>query len=66
MTYPESLKVAVVKLLPPFLDIEAIMSVFKVGVATFSSKTTIRDVVGTVPAAKGSDTIVVDVVVLIP
>ena len=38
------------------------MSVFNVGVATFSSKTTILDVVGTAEAVKAVDTIVVDVV----
>ncbi len=47
---------------PPSLLIEAIMSVFKVGVATFSSNTTILDVVGTAEAVKAVDTIVVDVV----
>ena len=59
VTYPESDKVAVVKLLPPSLLIEAIISVFNVGVATFSSNTTILLVVGTLPAAKAVDTIVV-------
>ena len=63
MTYPESLKVAVVKFDPPSLEIDAIMSVFNVGVATFSSNTTILDVVGTLVEVKGYDIIVVDVVV---
>ena len=48
------------KLEPPSLLIEAMMSVFKVGVATFSSNTTIRDVVGTVPAANAFETNVVN------
>ena len=39
------------------------MSVFNVGVATFSSNTTIRDDVGTELAAKAVDIIVVEVVV---
>ena len=38
------------------------MSVFKVGVATFSSKTTIRVVVGALLAVKAFDIITVDVV----
>jgi len=45
VTYPESDKVAFVKFVPS-LEIEATISVFNVGVSTFSSKTTIRDVVG--------------------
>ena len=61
MTYPESLKVAVVKLLPPFLLIEAMMSVFKVGVPTFSSNTTILLTVGTLEEVKAFDMTVVDV-----
>ena len=40
-----------------------ITSVFNVGVSTFSSKITIRVVVGTLPAAKAFDTIVVAVAV---
>ena len=48
---------------PPSLLIEAIMSVFKVGVATFSSNTTILDVVGTDEAVNALETIVVDNVV---
>ena len=52
---------AVVKSVPPFLDIEAIMSVFNDGVPTFSSKTTIREVVGTVVEVNGSDIIVDEV-----
>ena len=63
MTYPESANVAVVNVLPPSLLILAIISVFKVGEATSSSKITIRDVVGTLPAAKGSEAINVVVVV---
>ena len=39
------------------------MSVFKVGVATFSSNTTILDVVGTDEAVNALETIVVDNVV---
>ena len=49
---------AVVKFDPPSLEILAIMSVFNVGVSTFSSKTTILLVVGTLPAAKALDIIV--------
>ena len=51
-----------VKFEPPSLLIEAITSVFKVGVSTFSSNTTILDVVGTDVAVKALDIIVVDVV----
>ena len=63
VTYPESDNVAFVKLEPPSLDIEAIISVFNVGVATFSSNTTILDVVGTLVEVNAVDIIVVDVVV---
>ena len=52
---------AVVKFDPPSLLILAIISVFKVGVATFSSNTTILLVVGTEPAAKAFEVITVDV-----
>ena len=48
---------------PPSLLIEAMMSVFNVGVATFSSNTTILLVVGTDEAVNAVDTIVVDTVV---
>ena len=61
MTYPESVKVAFVYVDPPSLDIEAIISVFKVGVSTFSSNTTILLVVGTDVALNAVDIIVVDV-----
>ena len=50
------------KLLPPSLLIEAIISVFSVGVATFSWNTTILLVVGTPVLAKAFETIVVLVV----
>ena len=51
-----------VKLDPPFLDTEAMMSVFNVGVAMFSSNTTILDVLGSLDAVKAFETIVVEVV----
>ena len=47
----------------PSLLIEAIISVFNVGVATFSSNTTILDVVGTLLDVNALDIIVVEVVV---
>ena len=50
-------------MLPPSLLIEAIMSVFNVGVATFSSNTTILLDVGTDVDVNAVETIVVDVVV---
>ena len=59
MTYPESVNVAFVNVEPPSLLILAIISVFNVGVSTFSSKTTILLEVGTLLAAKAFDTIVV-------
>ena len=62
MTYPESDNVAVVKFDPPSLLIEAIISVFKVGVSTFSSNTTILLDVGTDVAVNALDIMVVDVV----
>ena len=62
MTYPLSDSVAVVNVEPPSLDIDAIISVFNVGLATFSSNTTIRDVVGTLVDVKAFETIVVAVV----
>ena len=58
VTYPESAKVTLVKFDPPFLLTLAIISVFKVGVSTFSWKTTILLFVGTVPAAKAFEKIV--------
>ena len=60
VTYPESANVAVVKLLPPSLLILAIISVFRVGVSTFSWNTTILLLVGTEVAVNAFDTIVVD------
>ena len=59
MTYPESVNVAFVNVEPPSLLILAIISVFNVGVSTFSSKITILLEVGTLLAAKAFDTIVV-------
>ena len=46
----------------PVLPTLAMISVFKVGVATFSWNTTILLVVGAVPAVNAFETIVVDVV----
>ena len=51
---------AVVKLEPPSLLTEAIISVFNVRLVNLSSNTTILLVVGTLVEAKGSDIIVVD------
>ena len=65
MTYPESDNVAVVNVEPPSLLILAIISVFNVGVSTFSSKTTILLDVGTLLVAKAFDTIVVLVAVAV-
>ena len=48
---------ALVKLVPSLL-IDAIISVFNVGVSTFSSNTTIRDVVGTVVDENDEETII--------
>ena len=61
MTYPLSLKVAVVKLEPPFLLILAIRSVLIVILSTFSWNTTIRLVLGAEPAVNAFETIAVDV-----
>ena len=63
VTYPEFDNVPLVNVEPPSLDIDAIISVFNVGLVTFSSNTTIRDVVGTLVDVKAFETIVVDVVV---
>ena len=59
MTYPLSLKVALVYVLPPSLLTEAIICVFSVGVSTSSSNTTILALVGTLAAVKAVETIVV-------
>ena len=62
VTYPESDNVAVVKFKPPSLLIEAMMSVFNVGDATFSWNTTILLVEGTLVEVNADETIVVVVV----
>ena len=64
-TYPLSVNVAVVNVVPPSLLIEAIISVFSVGVATFSWNTTILLVDGAELAVNAFETIVVLEVVVV-
>ena len=63
MTYPLSVNGAVVNVVPPSLEILAIMSVFKVGVAMFSWNTTILLSEGAELAVNAFDTTVVLVAV---
>jgi hypothetical protein len=63
VTYPLSVNVAVVNVVPPSLEILAIMSVFKVGVAMFSWNTTILLSEGAELAVNAFDTTVVLVAV---
>ena len=61
-TYPLSESVAVVNVVPPSLDILAIMSVFNVILPTFSWNTTILLEVGALAAVNAFETIEVEAV----